>query len=90
MFSKFKAIFAIQELRQKVFITLLLLTIYRIGYYVPLPVIDQEKMQAAMQSASKSALGQALGFVCVSQADAVIAGPEGNQEHFVRLRKAHA
>jgi 23S rRNA (cytidine1920-2'-O)/16S rRNA (cytidine1409-2'-O)-methyltransferase len=31
---------------------------------------------------------QALGFVCVSQADAVITGPEGNQEHFVRLRKA--
>ncbi len=30
---------------------------------------------------------QALGFARVAQADAVIAGPEGNQEHFVRLRK---
>jgi preprotein translocase subunit SecY len=63
MFSKFKAIFAIQELRQKIFITLLLLLIYRIGYYVPLPVIDQTKMQSVMASASKGALGQALGFV---------------------------
>src|SRR5581483_1211488 len=63
MFAKFKAIFAIQELRQKIFITLLLLTIYRIGYYVPLPVINQEKMQQVMASNQKSALGQALGFV---------------------------
>lgn len=63
MLAKFKAIFAIQELRQKIFITILLLTIYRIGYYVPLPVIDQVKMQSAMQSAQKGALGQALGFV---------------------------
>jgi 23S rRNA (cytidine1920-2'-O)/16S rRNA (cytidine1409-2'-O)-methyltransferase len=28
-----------------------------------------------------------LGFARVAQADAVIKGPEGNQEHFVRLRK---
>jgi preprotein translocase subunit SecY len=61
--SKLVAVFSIQELRQKIFITLLLLTIYRIGYYVPLPVIDQSKMQQVMQSAARGALGQALGFV---------------------------
>jgi preprotein translocase subunit SecY len=63
MFAKFKAVFAIQELRQKIFITLLLLTIYRIGYYVPLPMIDQSRMQEVMQSSGRTALGQALGFV---------------------------
>lgn len=31
---------------------------------------------------------EALGFVCRGQADAVIKGPEGNQEHFVWLRKS--
>ena len=34
-------IFKIKELRQKIFITLLFLAIYRIGFHIPLPMIDQ-------------------------------------------------
>ena len=33
-------IFKIPELRKKIFITLIFLAVYRIGYYVPLPMID--------------------------------------------------
>jgi preprotein translocase subunit SecY len=61
--NKFITIFKIPELRKKIWITLLFLVIYRIGYHVPLPVIDQDKMFQAMQAAEEGALGQLLGFV---------------------------
>src|SRR5215475_859775 len=56
-------IFKIPELRKKIFITLIFLAVYRIGYYVPLPMIDQAKMAEKMQQAQSGALGQVLGFV---------------------------
>jgi preprotein translocase subunit SecY len=56
-------IFRIPELRKKIFITLMFLTVYRIGYYVPLPMIDQVELGKKMQEASRGALGQVLGFV---------------------------
>lgn len=61
--NKLITIFKIPELSQKIGITLLFLCIYRIGFHVPLPVIDQEKMFQAMSGASQGALGQVLGFV---------------------------
>src|SRR3982750_1175251 len=63
MFSQLVTIFKIPELRRKIFITLMFLVIYRIGYYIPLPVIDQEKMADKMSQAAGGALGQMLGFV---------------------------
>jgi preprotein translocase subunit SecY len=63
MLSQIVTIFKIPELRRKIFITLLFLVIYRIGYYIPLPVIDQEKMAEKMSQAAGGALGQMLGFV---------------------------
>ncbi|HKI31495.1 MAG TPA: preprotein translocase subunit SecY [Gemmataceae bacterium] len=57
------AIFSIPELRQKIFITVLFLVVYRIGWHVPLPFIDQYQMLKSMQTAQQSALGQVLGFV---------------------------
>jgi preprotein translocase subunit SecY len=43
--TRLVTIFKIKELRQKVLITVLFLAIYRIGFHVPLPIIDQEKMR---------------------------------------------
>src|ERR1700730_15159853 len=63
MLSKFISIFKIPELAQKIGITLLFLVIYRIGFHVPLPVIDQEQMLKTMSGAQQGALGQILGFV---------------------------
>src|SRR5438270_4267541 len=60
--NKLKAVFSIPELRQKILITLLFLAIYRIGFYVPLPFINQEEMSKTMK-ASQGALGAILGFV---------------------------
>ena len=46
MWEKFRVIFTIPELRQKILLTLALLAIYRVGYLIPLPIIDQTKMTA--------------------------------------------
>src|SRR5947209_14625227 len=61
--NKLKAIFSIPELRQKILITILFLAIYRIGYYVPLPFINQEQMLNQLRMSSQTAFGQVLGFV---------------------------
>jgi preprotein translocase subunit SecY len=46
MWEKFRAIFTIPELRQKIFFTLILLGVFRVGYQIPLPVIDQQALAA--------------------------------------------
>jgi preprotein translocase subunit SecY len=61
--NKLITIFRIPELRKKIFFTALILVIYRIGYYIPLPVIDQEALRKSMAAAQQSTLGQVLGFV---------------------------
>jgi preprotein translocase subunit SecY len=61
--NKLITIFKIPELAQKIGITLLFLVIYRIGFHVPLPMIDQQKMLKGMSSMQSGALGQILGFV---------------------------
>jgi preprotein translocase subunit SecY len=63
MFSMLATIFKIPELRSKIFITLAFLAVYRIGYYIPLPMIDQEKMADKMGQAAGGTVGQLLGFV---------------------------
>jgi preprotein translocase subunit SecY len=45
MLEKLRVVFFhIPELRRKIFLTLFLLAIYRIGYQIPLPVVDQEQI----------------------------------------------
>jgi preprotein translocase subunit SecY len=48
MWEKFRAIFAIPELRQKILFTLILLAVFRVGYQIPLPVIDQQALAENM------------------------------------------
>jgi preprotein translocase subunit SecY len=55
------SIFVIPELRQKVLFTLLLLAIYRVGYSIPLPYVDQRHMNKALGGGG--ALGNILNFV---------------------------
>jgi preprotein translocase subunit SecY len=44
MFRAFVNVFRVPDLRKKVLFTLLMLCVYRIGFYVPLPGVDQEKL----------------------------------------------
>ena len=55
--SRLITVFKIKELRQKIFITILFLAIYRIGFHVPLPIIDQQKMFAQMRGSDEGLLG---------------------------------
>ena len=60
---KLITIFAIPELRRKILITLLFLVIYRIGYAIPLPMIDQQKLAKSVAEQQAGPLGQVLGLV---------------------------
>jgi preprotein translocase subunit SecY len=59
--GRLKAIFMIPELRQKILLTLLFLAIYRIGYSIPMPFVDQRQMNKSLGAAG--GLGQVLNFV---------------------------
>jgi preprotein translocase subunit SecY len=60
--SRLFTIFRIKELRQKVIITLLFLAIYRIGFHVPLPVINQVEMATMMRGSEEGLFGMISMF----------------------------
>src|SRR5262245_12435318 len=55
--SRLASVFKIKELRQKIHITLLFLAIYRIGFHVPVPMVDQVKMAERMRGQDEGLLG---------------------------------
>ncbi len=55
--SQLVTIFRIKELRQKIIITILFLAIYRIGFHVPLPMINQESMARSLSGSGEGLLG---------------------------------
>ena len=61
--GKLLTIFKIPELRRKVLITLIFLAVYRIGYYIPLPMVDQVELAKKMENAQGGALGGVLSMV---------------------------
>ena len=65
MLEKLRVVFTIPELRQKILLTLFLLAVYRVGYWVPLPVIDQEKIAAI---SNEGTFGDILNKVAVLSA----------------------
>ena len=66
MLEKLRVIFTIPELRQKILLTLGLLAIYRVGWQVPLPIIDANVMnQFAKESGG---IGELLRTVAVFSA----------------------
>ena len=67
MFKTFVNIFRVKELRDKVLFTLFMLAVYRIGYHVPLPGVNQdafEEMAANQnQGQDQSAAGRLASYV---------------------------
>ena len=55
-------IFAIPELLRKLAFTLALLCIYRVGFHVPLPGVDQEKISSWVKQQEEGAFGQAMAY----------------------------
>ena len=50
MWEKIRIVFTIPELRRKILLTLGLLAIYRVGFWIPLPIIDQSNTGAFKES----------------------------------------
>jgi len=67
MFKTLINIFRVPELRNKVLFTLFMLVIYRIGYHVPLPGVDQasfaELAKRQAESGESSAAGRLASYV---------------------------
>ena len=65
MLQAFLNIFRISELRNKIFFTMGMLCIYRIGFFIPLPGVSQEAMKAWAENQSGGATGNILDYVSI-------------------------
>jgi preprotein translocase subunit SecY len=72
--SRLVTIFKIKELRQKILITVLFLAIYRVGFHVPLPMINQQAMVQAMRGSDEGLLGLITMFSGGSLSQSTIFG----------------
>jgi preprotein translocase subunit SecY len=66
MWEKLRVTFTIPELRQKILLTLLFLAIYRVGWQVSLPMVDQEKMSRVLSG--QDSLGKLFSQVALFSA----------------------
>ncbi|MCC7390026.1 MAG: preprotein translocase subunit SecY [Phycisphaerales bacterium] len=67
MFRTLLHVFQVKELRNKLLFTLGMLAVYRIGFWIPLPGVDQASMVQFFQKAveSESAAGRAAQYVAI-------------------------
>jgi preprotein translocase subunit SecY len=66
MFKAILNIFRVPELRNKVLFTIFMLLIYRIGFWVPLPGVDQRKLaEIAQKQDDTSAAGRIASYVSI-------------------------
>lgn len=63
--DKLITIFKIPELRRKILFTALLLAIYRIGFYVPLPIVNQAQLRNWEEQLNTNAAGKIFGTVAM-------------------------
>ena len=68
MLEKLRIIFTIPDLRRKILLTLALLAVYRVGWQIPLPIIDQTEVAQFAKSMEGSTLGGFLSKVSVFSA----------------------
>ncbi len=54
MWEKLRVVFTIPELRQKIFLTLLFLGIYRVGFWITLPMVDQSQLQGSGEGVGRT------------------------------------
>ena len=63
MLQAFINIWRIRELRNKLFFTLSMLAIYRIGFFIPLPGVDQGALERWADEAAEGAVGNLMTYV---------------------------
>lgn len=69
MLEKLATVIRIPELRNKIILTVFLLAVYRLGYYIPLPIIDMSELKKIMEnSQSQSGFGKVMQVMQVFSA----------------------
>jgi preprotein translocase subunit SecY len=63
--EKLLTIFKVPELRRKILFTAILLAIYRIGFYVPLPIVNQRQLKTWEEQQSGNTAGKLFGTVAM-------------------------
>lgn len=63
MLQAFLNIWRIKELRNKLLFTIGMLVIYRIGFFIPLPGVDQSALNEWAESAADSGVGSLINYV---------------------------
>jgi preprotein translocase subunit SecY len=58
-------LFKVPELKRKILFTALFLAIYRIGFYIPLPIVDQARLKSWQDIQQQSAAGKVFGTVAM-------------------------
>ncbi len=71
MLEKLRVVFTIPELRTRILITLMFLAIYRIGWQIPLPIVDQSAMASWAQDQQGGVLGQVMQQVALFSASSL-------------------
>lgn len=61
----FTILFKVPELKNKILMTAMFLAIYRIGFYIPLPIVDQQKLEKWQEVQSQSSTGRVFGTVAM-------------------------
>ncbi|RUL85397.1 preprotein translocase subunit SecY [Tautonia sociabilis] len=57
--------FKVPELQRKILMTAMFLAIYRIGFYIPLPIVDQSALAEWQESIRQQAFGKVLGLAAM-------------------------
>ena len=58
-------LFKVPELQRKILMTAMFLAIYRIGFYIPLPIVDQTRLQKWQETINSNAIGKLFGAVAM-------------------------
>jgi preprotein translocase subunit SecY len=58
-------LFKVPELKNKILMTAMFLAVYRVGFYIPLPIVDQAKLQNWQELMAQNAAGKVFGTVAM-------------------------
>lgn len=68
MFEKLRVVFTIPELRQKILLTVGLLAVYRLGYLIPMPMVDNVQIDVLNRSQGEGGLAGLIAKATVFSA----------------------
>src|SRR6185312_13548268 len=58
-------LFKVPELQRKILMTAMFLAIYRVGFYIPLPIVNQGQLKSWQEQQSRTGAGKVFGAVAM-------------------------